>query len=113
MASLNAAIEYQKSLLRGVYDEAIQRYTEALLAGVDDRKAQHDLDAACEIGDNHYTEALNNLTEEVSAPDLNAALANEAVTVATPENPAVAVARLADEDEQHNCNFVVVAQVVD
>ena len=113
MASLNAAIEYQDSLLRGVYDAAIQRYTEALLAGVDDRKAQHDLDAACEIGDNHYTEALNNLTEEVSATHFNATLANDIVTVATPANPAVADARLANDDEQYNCNFVVVAQAVE
>ena len=113
MASLNAAIEYQDSLLRAVYDAAIQRYTEALLAGVDDRKAQHDLDAACEIGDNHYTEALNNLTEEVSATHLNATLANDIVTVATPANPAVADARLANDDEQYNCNFVVVAEAVE
>ena len=99
MASLNAAIEYQDSLLRAVYDAAIQRYTEALLAGVDDRKAQHDLDAACEIGDNHYTEALMNLTRDDDyADNLDAALANEAVTVATPENPTLAVARLADEN---------------
>jgi len=117
MASLNAAIKYQNSIglkrLRAAYDAAIQRYTEALLAGVDDRTAQHELDAACEKGDNDYTEAIGNIAGEVSSTDLDTALENEAVTVATPENAVVADARLADEHEQNQCNFIVVAEVVE
>ena len=114
MASLNAAIEYQKSLLRGVYDEAIQRYTEALLAGMDETKAFHEMDAAYEKANKRHTEALMNLTRDDDyADNLDAALANDAVTVATPENPTLAVVRLADENEQNNCNFVVVAEAVE
>ena len=43
----------------------------------------------------------------------NTALENEAVTVATPANALVADARLADEHEQNQCNFIVVAEVVE
>ena len=93
MASLNAAMEYQKSQLTAAYDAAIRRYTEALLAGVDDKKAQHDLDARCETADNHYTEALEQMEEGEHAP-------------------LVVEARLADDDEQSNYSFVVVAQEV-
>lgn len=94
MASLNAAMEYQKSQLTAAYDAAIRRYTEALLAGVDDKKAQHDLDARCETADNHYTEALEQMEEGGHAPVV------------------VVEARLADDDEQSNYSFVVVAEEV-
>ena len=93
MTSLNAANEYHNSQLSADYDRANQRYTEALLAGVDDKKAQHDLDARCETADNHYTEALEQMEEEGHAP-------------------LVVEARLADDDEQSNYNFVVVAEEV-
>ena len=93
MASFKAAIEYQNSVLRGAYDAAIQRYTEALLAGVDDKKAQHELDATCERADNHYTQVLEEIGEGGHAP-------------------LVVEARLADDDEQSNYNFVVVAEEV-
>lgn len=97
MASFKAAIEYQNSVLRAAYDAAIQRYTEALLAGVDDKKAQHELDATCERADNHYTQAL----EEIGEGDHR-----------TPHAEVVVEARLADEHEQNTCDFVVVAQEV-
>ena len=113
MAALDMAFKYQTSLLSSAYDAAIQRYTEALLAGVDDRTAQHELDAACEKGDNDYTEAIGNIAGEVASTDLDTALENEAVTVATPANALVADARLADEHEQNQCNFIVVAEVVE
>lgn len=97
MASLKAAIEYQNSLLRASYDAAIQRYTEALLAGVDDKNAQHELDATCETADNHYTQALEQIGEGVPR---------------TAHAEVVVEARLADEHEQNTCNFVVVAEEV-
>ena len=97
MASLNAAMEYHKSQLTAAYDAAIRRYTEALLAGVDDKKAQHELDATCERADNHYTQVL----EEIGEGDHR-----------TPHAEVVVEARLADEHEQNTCDFVVVAQEV-
>ncbi len=97
MASLNAAMEYHKSQLTAAYDAAIQLYTEALLAGVDDRKAQHDLDARCETADNDYTEALEQMEEGGHC---------------TAHAPLVVEARLADDDEQSNYSFVVVAEEV-
>ena len=114
MASLNAANEYLNLQLSADYDAANQRYTEALLAGMDETKALHEMDAAYEKANKRHTEALMNLTRDDDyADNLDAALANDAVSVATPENPTHAVARLADENEQNNCNFVVVAEAVE
>lgn len=103
MASLDMAFKYQTSLLSSAYDAAIQRYTEALLAGMDDTKAQHELDAACEKADNYYTEALTNITEEFFNSQNDMIL----------DTTVVVEARVVNENEQTNNEFIVVAEVVE
>lgn len=108
------------SVMDAAYEAANKRCTKALLAGVDIDDATRELEAAYEAANRRYTNALMKITSEPSSqtnnkgrrrrrirelpPSANAMPVDEVVTV---------VARLADENEQTNYNFVVVAQIVE
>tara|TARA_A100001388_G_C28771844_1_gene504424 strand:- start:2943 stop:3245 length:303 start_codon:yes stop_codon:yes gene_type:complete len=92
------------SVMDAAYEAANKRCTEALLAGVDIDDAIRGLEAAYEAANMRYTNALMRRSTRDLPHSANAMPVDEVVT---------ADARFADENEEINCNFVVVAQIVE
>ena len=61
MASINAAFEYEKSLLDYSYEAANNHYKKSLLEELDIVDATHELETAYEIANNHYTKAIKKI----------------------------------------------------
>lgn len=100
MASIDAAFEYEKSLLDYAYEAANNHHMKSLLEGLDIVDATHELESAYEFANNHYTKAIKKIMNKFPH-----------WTYAIPV--VVAYARFANENEQINHNFVIATEVVE
>lgn len=98
------------SVMDAAYEAANKRCTKALLAGVDIDDAIRGLEAAYEAANMRYTNALMKITKEPSRSTRDLPHSANAMPV---DEVVTADARFADENEEINCNFVVVAQIVE
>ena len=105
------------SVMDASYEAANKRCTKALLAGVDIDDATRELEAAYEAANRRYTNALMKITSKPSSQTNNKGRRRRRMRELPPSANAMpvvtVVARLADENEQTNYNFVVVAQIVE